>query len=225
MSTLIQASFSEIQRQRRSVRGFKPEPISEIQLESIFSLAQWSPSNCNTQPWLSHVASGQVIERLRHRLPEAFTSGHFSMDFPYDANYQGVYKDRQFDAANQLYTAMGIDRADRERRNSVFLDNFSFFGAPHVVFLFLPEPFGIREAADVGQYAQSLMLSISSHGAASCPQTSLGFLADVIKEELGIASDNKLLFGISFGYEDPDNLANRCRVERAPLAETTTFHQ
>jgi len=102
--------------------------------------------------------------------------------------------------------------------------NFDFYGAPHVAFLFLPEAFGIREAADLGMYAQNLMLSISAHGMASCPQTVLSFTADLVREELGIESSNKLLFGISFGYEDLDCFANQCRVGRAPLDQTTHFY-
>ncbi len=34
----------------------------------------------------------------------------------------------------------------------------------------------------------------------------------------------KLLFGISFGYEDTEDPINNTRMGRAPLAETTVFH-
>jgi hypothetical protein len=145
------------------------------------------------------------------------------MDFPYEGKYQGVYKERQHDAAARLYTAMGISREQKDKRNEAFLRNFSFFGAPHAVFLFLPEAAGIREAGDLGMYAQTLMLAMTAYGLASCPQTALSFHADYVREQLGVDSNQKLLLGISFGYEDPENPANDCRVPRAALAETTTF--
>ncbi|MDH5173015.1 MAG: nitroreductase family protein, partial [Gammaproteobacteria bacterium] len=96
--------------------------------------------------------------------------------------------------------------------------------APHVAFLFLPEPFGLREAADLGMYAQTLMLAMSAHGLGSCPQTALSFEADVIREVLAVETGNKLLFGISFGYPDPDAPVNRCATDRAALADCVRFH-
>jgi nitroreductase len=136
------------------------------------------------------------------------------MDFPYDGQYQGVYKERQYQAATDLYSAMGIAREDKAGRNEQFMQNFRFFGAPHVAFIFLPEPFGLREAADCGMYAQSLMLALTAEGLASCPQTALSFNADLVREVLGIGAENKLLFGISFGEEDTDAAVNNCRTQR-----------
>ena len=43
-------------------------------------------------------------------------------------------------------------------------------------------------------------------------------------EQLQIDPGNKLLFGISFGYPDPDAPANRCQTDRAALSDTVTFH-
>lgn len=217
-------TFKNIVNNRRSVRAFLPEPVSESILHSVFATAQRAPSNCNTQPWEVAVASGNAIERLRKLIPEAFAAGQWTMDFPYDGKYEGVYKERQHGAAAELYGAMGIGREDKALRQAQFMKNFEFFDAPHVAFLFLPEPFGIREAADLGMYAQNLMLSMSAHGLASCPQTALSFMADLVRRELGIGEHNKLLFGISFGYEDTNNSANKCWTDRAAVSEAVSFH-
>ena len=150
--------------------------------------------------------------------------GEFTMDFPYDGKYEGVYKERQYASAEALYGAMGISREEKDKRNVAFMRNFTFFDAPHVAFLFLPEPFGIREACDLGMYAQTLMLSMVAHGLACCPQTALSFLAGQVRETLNIDASNKLLFGISFGYEDTEHLANRCHTDRGSLGELTHFH-
>lgn len=217
-------AFEQVARSRRSVRAFKSTVIPQQQLDSIFELAQTAPSNCNTQPWHVHVVSGNKLETLRETLPKALAQGEFSMDFPYAGKYQGIYKERQYDAANKLYTAMEIERADKERRAAAFDRNFTFFDAPHAAFLFIDEDFGIREAADIGMYAQNLMLALTANGLASCPQTALSFNANKVRELLGISQQQKLLFGLSFGYEDSTQAANRCRVGRAKLSETTHFH-
>jgi len=216
--------FDEIVLGRRSLRAFLPQPVPAQTLERVFEVAQRAPSNCNTQPWLTHVASGASLQALRDELPRRFMKGEITLDFPYDGVYQGVYKERQYASAQALYDAVSIERSDKVRRQEQFMRNFTFFDAPHVAFLFLPEPFGLREAADLGMYAQTLMLAMSAHGLGSCPQTALSFEADVIREVLAVETGNKLLFGISFGYPDPDAPVNRCATDRAALADCVRFH-
>ena len=216
--------FDDVVLGRRALRAFLPEPVPAATLERIFSVSQRAPSNCNTQPWITHVASGATLTTLREELPARFMRGEMTLDFPYDGVYHGVYKERQYGSAQALYDAAGIAREDKARRQEQFMRNFTFFDAPHAAFLFLPEPFGLREAADLGIYAQTLMLTMTAHGLGSCPQTALSFEADVIRELLGVDAGNKLLFGISFGVPDMDAPVNRCATDRANLADCVYFH-
>jgi hypothetical protein len=41
---------------------------------------------------------------------------------------------------------------------------------------------------------------------------------------LGVADNNKLLFGLSFGYPDLDDPVNACTTDRASLPDAVTFH-
>lgn len=225
MTAISTPSFADVIKSRFSVRAFKSEPVPKKVLDEVFGLANCTPSNCNTQPWAVHVASGTVLETLRQAIPPLMLGGTTTMDFPYDGQYHGVYKERQREAARVLFEAMEIAREDKEKRGAAFMRNFSFFDAPHVAFLFMPQEHSLREAMDVGMYAQSLMLSLTACGLGSCPQTSLGFHADLVREVLGVDASFKLLFGISFGYVDETALANRCRTARAAVDENTVFHQ
>lgn len=217
-------SFADLIKSRYSVRAFRPDPVPQAVLDEVFSLANATPSNCNTQPWMVHVASGAPLEVLRKEIPVAMMNGQITMDFPYDGKYHGVYRERQVGAAEAMFGVMGITREDKIKRNEAFMRNFIFFDAPHIAFLFIPQEHSLREAVDIGMYAQSLMLSLTAYGIGSCPQTSLGFHADLVRKTLGIEDNFKLLFGISFGYTDENAEVNRCRTERAVLAENTVFH-
>jgi hypothetical protein len=135
-----------------------------------------------------------------------------------------VYRDRQYAAARTLYEALNITREDKAGRTAAFNRNYTFFDAPHVAFLFLPEPFGLREAADLGMYAQNLMLALTAHGIGSCPQTALSFYPDIVRDELGIAAEQRLLFGLSFGYADESHASALARTRRAALSDIVTFH-
>jgi len=216
--------FDRIARSRRSIRGFLPQPVEAGLLARIFETAAFAPSNCNTQPWQSHVVSGAARDRLSRVFMQTIAQGRHSLDYPYEAKYEGKYRKRQVDVAVLLYQALGIERDDKEGRKQAFLRNFEFFGAPHVVFIFMPDWCGIREACDVGMYAQNLMLAMRAHGVASCPQTILGYDANSVRSELGIDASMKLLFGISFGYEDPDLPENQIVPQRAELPELVQFH-
>jgi nitroreductase len=217
-------TFSQIANERRSIRGFRPEPLSEGLVREIFSDALHAPSNCNTQPWFVHVATGQILEELRAELPQRFAAGDMSLDYPYDGKYEGVYKERQYASATVLYDALGIPREEKAKRQTWFLRNFSFFDAPAVAFFTLPESFGLREACDLGMFAQTVMLGITARGLGSCPQTALGFMAHVIKPALNIPKDQKLLFGLSFGYPDDEDPANKAITDRARLEDVVRFN-
>jgi len=47
--------------ERRSIRGFKDEPVSKALLEEVIALANRAPSSMNTQPWHLHVLTGKVL--------------------------------------------------------------------------------------------------------------------------------------------------------------------
>jgi nitroreductase len=216
--------FDQLARNRRSIRGFLPTPVAPEILEQVFETAAFAPSNCNTQPWYSHVVSGEMRDRLSGIFMQTIGQGKHSLDFPYEAKYDGIYRQRQLDVGLLLYKALGVTREDREGKRQAFLRNLEFFDAPHVVFIFMPEWCGIREACDVVMYAQTLMLTMRAHGIASCPQTILGYDADSVRRELEIDPEMKLLFGISFGYEDRSLPENRIIPDRATLEEHVKFY-
>ena len=82
----------------------------------------------------------------------------------------------------------------------------------------------LREACDLGMFAQNFMLGLAANGLGSCPQTALGLMANTIKPKLGIGDDQILLWGLSFGYPDWDDPVNGAITERAPLESFLTWH-
>ena len=216
-------TFLNIVANRRSIRAFKPDPVPRAVIEAVMGGAQQAPSNCNTQPWFVHVVTGDTLEQLRATLPSQFAAGEMALDFPYDGQYDGVYKERQYASATALYDALGISRDEKAARNEWFMRNFTIFDAPAVAFFTLPSQFGLREACDLGMYAQTVMLGLVAHGLGSCPQTSLGFMANVIRPALGLGDHEKLMFGLSFGYPT-ETPVNQVQTERAALHDVVTFH-
>jgi hypothetical protein len=221
----LQDDFSRMISSRRSVRAFLPNPVDQALIGKLFTLATSAPSNCNTQPWLSHVVSGSKRDLMRDALMKTVGVGENQLDFPYEGKYDGIYRQRQLEVGIMRYQAIGVTREDIAGKRQAFLRNLEFFGAPHVAFIFMPDWADIREAVDVGMYAQALMLSMHAHGISSCPQTILGYNADVVREQLNIEPSQKLLFGISFGYKDKTSPENQIHPSRATLSESTFFYE
>src|SRR3982074_1822933 len=102
-------TIDEAIRRRRSVRGFLPDEVPEAMLREVFELAQWSPSNCNVQPWTPYVVSGEALKGLGGALVAAgMRDEPIKPDWPADGKFTGIYRERQVDAAQKLYGAMGV---------------------------------------------------------------------------------------------------------------------
>ncbi|MBO8200674.1 nitroreductase [Streptomyces smyrnaeus] len=220
----LRTHAEQLIRGRRAIRAFRPDPVPDETLRSVFSLAGAAPSNSNTQPWCVEVVSGSARDRLGADLRVAHEAGRMTPDYPYDeAMYSDIHNERRAAAGAAMYGALGIGREDHAARAAYDVESLDFYGAPHVALLFLPSSAEVRMAADVGMYGQTLLLALTAHGIASCPQGLLSFYADTVRRSLDVPEDRKLLLGISFGYADPSAPVNSITVPRADLSETTRF--
>lgn len=220
-------SFHEVVRDRTSCRGFLPDPIPSNIITSVLEDAALAPSNCNTQPWATHIVSGNKLQELSEAILKENDAGRISPDFSFDLNdYHGRYQERHFNLAKTQYEAFGVKREDKEGRKEVSDLNYKFFNAPHVAIPFMPT-FGdnVRVGGDIGMYGQTFLLSLTAHRIAGIPQTALGFFAGTIREVLNVPNELKMLFGMSFGYADPNAPGNSFKLGRDPLSRTVIFHQ
>lgn len=218
------SQFESILTGRRSVRGYLPDPIPADTMASIFDMARAAPSNCNIQPWKVYVASGDARNELATQL-----YGAASMDEPpapdFDMlhSYEGELRQRQVECAVALYDNLGISRVDKVARKQAMLENFRFFGAPHAAFITMPKGLTVFNGMDVGIYLQTLLLCMSRHGVASCAQGALALYPNIVKSSLAIPSEEGLLVGISFGYEDTEVPANKTITSREPVTQLVKF--
>lgn len=216
--------FSTLVHQRRSVRAFRPDPLPKSTIEHLLTLASQAPSNANTQPWRVEIVSGESRDRLSAALLEDAFANRLSPDIPYLTDqYPQQLLERRAAHLTLQQAAFGVERTDPTGRKGIIESNFTFFGAPHVAILLLPSFGNEREAADLGLFAQNFMLALTAHGLASCPQTALGLFSTPIRRQLGIGPDYKVLFAISFGYEDVGKPGARFEQGRAPLQEWVRF--
>jgi nitroreductase len=221
---MVDMNFEDTVRNRRSVRGFLQKPVPQDLMNKVFEIAQLSPSGTNIQPWQAYVASGEVRDKLREEfVTRVQAKVAANPDRPDKGRLGDPWKERRRGCARVLFDSMGIEWEDKAGRAAASFRNFEMFDAPHVVFIGMNEIFGAQTAADVGMYAQTLMLAMTANGLASCAQGTMAHYPDLVRETFDIPEDVKILFGISFGFEDVTIPANKAVTTRASLEESVQF--
>jgi nitroreductase len=216
--------LEDLLAERFSCRAFRPEQVARATIERILAAAQKTASWCNSQPWRLEIASGPATKRFRDVIYAAASSGRPNTgDFPFPREYRGVYLERRRESGFQLYNALGIQRGDKAAYARQALENFNFFGAPHVAIVHTDEALGVYGAIDCGGYVTSFMLAAQALGIATVPQAALAFHSEVVRRHFGLADDRRVVCGISFGYPDGEHKANSYRTTRAAIADTVTF--
>ena len=216
--------LEELLGERFSCRAFKPEPVPRPIIERILKAAQRTASWCNSQPWQVVIASGAAKERFRAAIYAAASSGApDDGDFSFPREYRGVYQERRRESGFQLYNTLGIARGDRAAYARQSLENFNFFGAPHVAIIHSDEALGIYGAIDCGAYVGNFLLAAQALGLGAIPQAALAHQSGLIRRHFGLGDDRRVVCGISFGFPDREHKINSYRTSRAGIPETATF--
>jgi nitroreductase len=222
VSALIEQLTAALE-QRKSVRGFRPEPIAREALEALFGAAQRAPSWCNIQPWRVVVTSPPTTAAVASALTQAATSGMPSPDIPFPIDYPEPYGQHRRQCGGALYGAMGIERQDKARRYDAWLRNYELFDAPHVAVVSHDRRLGQYATLDVGVWLGVLITTAAVMGIDLCPMASVAAYPTQLRELLAIPDEEIILFGIAMGTEDPAVAANTCRTARDPLSANIRF--
>ena len=227
-SANLTAGLETLLMRRYSCRAFLPRPVPRATIERILAIAQRSASWCNAQPWQVIVTSGAGTERLRaafHQHAATAQAAGAGSQYDYDPprEYRGVYLQRRRECGLQLYSSLGIGKADRAAAARQVLENFRFFGAPHVAIVTCEESLRTYGAIDCGGYVANFLLAATSLGVAAIAQAAVASQCGFLREYLALPADRRVICGISFGYADEQHPANRFRTTRVALADAVTW--
>jgi nitroreductase len=219
------ATLDALLRQRHSCRAFQDRPVPRATIERLLTMAQRTPSWCNTQPWHLVVTSGEATRHLATELTRHVASGAAAEpDIAFPDAYLGAYQDRRRVCGYQLYGALGIGRGDKPAYAAQAMENFRFFGAPHVALITSPAELGAYGAVDCGGYVSVFLLAAQSLGLAAIPQAALAGYSPWLRAHFALPQGRHVVCGISFGYADAEHPANTFRTERAPLDQVVQWH-
>ncbi len=210
-------------QRRKSVRGFKPDPIPRAELEALFSTAQLAPSWCNIQPWRVALTAPPFTGEVAAALTAAAKSGMPQPDLGFPADYPEPYMTHRRACGHALYGAMGIGRDSKERRYDAWLRNYALFDAPHLAVVSRDRRLGEYATLDIGVWLGILLTTASAKGIDCCPMASVAAYPAPLRRLLAIPDDQVILFGLTLGREDPSVPANACRTTRDPIDANIRF--
>ena len=213
------SSLNAIFDRRFSCRGFLNTPVERSVIAQIIQTAQKVPSWCNSQPWQVHLLSPQKRDDLSARLMDAALAGQETPDIAFPQRYSGAYKHRRSVCGWQLYDAVGVEKGDRDGSRRQMLENYRFFGAPHVAVISTPRELGPYGVLDCGAFVTAFTLAATAAGVATIPQAAIAGMSPIVRKVINLADDRDVLCAISFGYVDKDHPANQFRTNRANLGE------
>lgn len=222
----INVQLLQAMSERRSIRGFKSDPISKQTLTDVLNTAGRSPSYTNTQPWEVSVVTGQRKDELSNILYDLAASGApGNADVPVPKEWSEATATRSKTHNINRFAALGVARDDKQKRQQLRLENFRFFGAPCAMFVWMDETLGPWSNMDVGGFLHALSLSALGHGLGTCLQASLANYPDPIRQYLEVRNNKKLLVGLSMGVPDLHAPLNAYRSARMALDEFVTWYE
>ena len=218
--------FDDVIMGRRSIRGYKPDPVPKALIEEILALAMQAPSSMNTQPWNFYVLSGEPLDRIRAGNTEHNLAGvPHSREFRIGKAFEGKHRERQVGVAKQLFGAMGIAREDKERRQDWVLRGFRQFDAPVCVIVTYDRELAESDDTpfDCGAVTTALVNAAWSRGLGAVINSQGIMQSPVVREHAGIADDQVIMKAVALGWPDETFPANAVVSERKSVEEAAVF--
>ncbi|MEQ1784553.1 MAG: nitroreductase [Hyphomonadaceae bacterium] len=218
--------FDEVMMGRRSIRGYKPDPVPRALIEEVLTLAMRAPTSMNTQPWHFYVITGEPLSRIRAGNTERNLAGvPHSREFRIGQPFAGKHRERQIGVAKQLFSAMGIARDDKDARQDWVMRGFRQFDAPVCVIITYDRALDGSDDTpfDCGGLANALVNAAWSRGLGTVINSQGIMQSPVVREHANIPDDQVIMKSIALGWPDDTFPANAVVSERKPIEEAAVF--
>jgi nitroreductase len=218
---IIEAIYS-----RRSIRKFKPDPVSKEVIVKVLEAGCRAPSAINNQPWEFIVLTGEVLSRLKAAYIEKLTrqepphAEHHLVSWSNDS----IYRKRQIELAKALFKLMDIAREDKEKRDAYLQSGYRFYDAPVAIFLLTDKSLNYEgPLLDLGAVMQTICLAALHFGLGTCIEDQGVEYPQVLREMLQIPENKRIFISIAIGYPDWDYPVNSLVSSRASLDDNTRW--
>lgn len=218
--------FDEVVLGRRSIRGFKPDPVPKDLIREVVRLATRAPSSMNTQPWYFHVVTGEPLDRIRKGNTERNLAGvPASREIRMHGPYEGIHRERQKGIAGQLFEAMDIEWTDKVRRKDWVLRGFRQFDAPTSIVVTFDQTLANNDIAifDCGAVTNCLVNAAWSRGLGAVINGQGITQSPVVREHARIPESQIIMSCVAMGFPLEDFAANDVISTRRDVDQVVSF--
>lgn len=216
--------------QRKSIRAFKPDAVTQKILREIIELASRAPSWANTQPWEFAIVGGSKLEEIK-RAVIAKMDELPNPDLATPREYPELLDIRRRAAGRKISEITGISREDIEKRTWWRVKELLLFEARCAIYIYIDRSYFYQNDSinvwpifDCGLIAENIMLLAASYGLGTLPAIQTVVYPDVLRDILGIPDSKLIVLGIAVGYPEWDDPVNQFQSEREPLDRITRWY-
>jgi nitroreductase len=209
---------------RKSIRKYLPKQIEKEKLERLLETTRRSPTWKNAQAFKIAIVQGKTKEKITIDFIQAIESGvSENPDYPYQDSYPNYIKKRMLELGAAYFGHMQVDRKDKEKRKELMLENFKFFGAPVGIFFLMEKGMNYWPTLDLGIFLGTFLTAARDEGLETIAQASLAAFPDIVRKNLGLEDNWKVAVGVSIGYGDLEDNANKFLSPRVDSSEILQF--
>ncbi len=199
---IVRTSLLEAIKYRRSLRRFRPDPVSRELIEQLLTAAIWAPSAHNRQPWRF-----AIIQRAGQKGSLAQAMGaQLRRDLEADHVPEAVIEkdvNRSYHRITSVpvlivlcLSLMDMDEYPDEKRSR----------CEHIM--------AVQSVAMAGQ---NLLLAAHDAGLGACWMCAPLFCPDVVRSELGLSDDWQPQGLVALGYPAEERGQKRRRLEESVI--------
>ncbi len=207
-------------RRRKSIRAYKPEPVSRDIMKELLEAAIMAPTGSNSQPWKFYVVSGQRKKQLEELLLRCLDESRPTTNELQTQRSGGDEKTQQ--KINSRRTELTRTVMDILTKNDLPIEmfakgSFEYFRAPVAVFVTMDQSLAENQILGIGAAVENLMLAACDKGLGACWIGMALMYSKEIKQELGIPDTERIVTSFALGYPDDESPINSFKSTREPL--------
>jgi nitroreductase len=206
---------------RRSIRGFRPDPVPARLLDEIVDAGRWAPSSQNIQPWELVLLGGDVFTELKARLTEKLElKDPPNLDIP-SPDYPEKYSRRAADNRERIdsYQFPPGTNDLQQKRDEFWVKGGRFHDAPNAILVCMEKVLLPHYLLEAGLIIQTICLAAHARGLGTCIMRRPIWWPDLIREALGIPPSKIMVISIAIGYPDTSARVNGYTHNRVPVAD------
>jgi nitroreductase len=205
-------------RERRSIRAFLADDVSDETVTEILDEARWAPSWANAQAWDVFAVKGATLARYKSMMAQKLEAEAEPVtDIPMPQ--RGEWPEHIRERMTYRRPAPGAEPQPPQRPGLA-----SLYDAPVVLLFAVDEKLAAEYACfDLGLLVENVCLAAHDRGLGTCIMAMAVRYADALHELVPQAEGRHFVVALALGHADPDSAVNHTERQRCPLAEIATL--